>query len=89
MPLFAASSWTQANWTTPAVPSGATGLSFGLNLAAAGSLTTDDYALSDEGTAPPPARPKQHRNATVTGGSIGSLSDGYAANQADDLDTAC
>jgi LCP family protein required for cell wall assembly len=41
------------------------------------------------GTAPPPAKEKQHENATVTGGSIGSLSDGYAANQADDLDTAC
>jgi anionic cell wall polymer biosynthesis LytR-Cps2A-Psr (LCP) family protein len=42
-----------------------------------------------EGTAPPPAKAKKHRNATVTGGSIGSLSDGYAANAADDLDTAC
>ena len=53
-PAFsAASAWTQATWTTPAVPSGATGLSFGLNLAAAGSLTTDDYALTDVGTAPP------------------------------------
>ncbi|HEU5038293.1 MAG TPA: LCP family protein [Nocardioides sp.] len=42
-----------------------------------------------EGTAPPPAKAKKHKNATVTGGSIGSLSDGYAANEADDLDTAC
>jgi len=25
----------------------------------------------------------------VTGGSVGSLSSGYAANQADDLDNAC
>ncbi|MGY2702412.1 LCP family protein [Nocardioides sp. HB32] len=42
-----------------------------------------------EGTAPPPAKSKQHKDATVTGGSIGSLGDGYAANEADDLDTAC
>jgi LCP family protein required for cell wall assembly len=42
-----------------------------------------------EGTAPPPAKAKKHKNATVTGGSIGSLGDGYAANEADDLDTAC
>ena len=42
-----------------------------------------------EGTAPPPAKAKKHRNATVTGGSLGSLSNGYAANEADDLDTAC
>jgi peptidoglycan/xylan/chitin deacetylase (PgdA/CDA1 family) len=45
--------WTEASWTTPAVPSGATALSFGLNLAAVGSLTTDDYSLEDAGGAPP------------------------------------
>ena len=42
-----------------------------------------------EGTAPPPARSTKHRDATVTGGSIGSLSSGYAANESDDLDAAC
>ncbi len=48
--------WTQASWTTPAVPSGAVALSFGLNLAQVGSLTTDDYALTDltQGQQPPP-----------------------------------
>jgi peptidoglycan/xylan/chitin deacetylase (PgdA/CDA1 family) len=46
-PWFAAaSSWTQATWTTPAVPAGATGLSFGLALIANGSLTTDDYTMA-------------------------------------------
>jgi hypothetical protein len=46
-PAFAASaSWAQAAWTTPAVPAGATALSFGLNLAAAGSLTTASYAMT-------------------------------------------
>ena len=33
-------------------------------------------------------RPKK-RPASVTGGSIGSLSTGYAANEADDLSSAC
>lgn len=42
-----------------------------------------------EGTAPPPGKQKLHKNAPVTGGSIGSLSTGYAANEAADLDTAC
>ncbi len=42
-----------------------------------------------EGTAPPPAKAKKHKNATVTGGSIGSLSNGYAANESTDLDAAC
>jgi peptidoglycan/xylan/chitin deacetylase (PgdA/CDA1 family) len=46
-PQFAASSsWAQATWTTPPVPAGATALSLGLDLTAAGSLTTDDYILS-------------------------------------------
>jgi hypothetical protein len=29
------------------------------------------------------------KNQSVTGGSLGSLSEGYAANQADDLSAAC
>jgi hypothetical protein len=46
-PVFAASSnWAQATWTTPAVPAGAIALSFGLNLGAVGSLTTDDYTMA-------------------------------------------
>ncbi len=42
-----------------------------------------------EGTAPPPGKAKKHEGDPVTGGSIGSLSTGYAANEADDLDAAC
>jgi hypothetical protein len=53
------SAWKQASWTTPAVPSGSTHLSFGLNLSKVGTVTTDDYraastALSTS-TPPPPA----------------------------------
>ena len=45
-PWFAAAStWTQATFTTPAVPAGANGVSFGLALIANGSLTTDDYSF--------------------------------------------
>jgi hypothetical protein len=32
---------------------------------------------------------RSHAGDVVTGGSVGSLSDGYAANQADDLEAAC
>ena len=45
-----------------------------------------------EGTAPKPAAPHKkagNGDGVVTGGSVGSLSSGYAANQADDLDSAC
>jgi peptidoglycan/xylan/chitin deacetylase (PgdA/CDA1 family) len=47
--LAPASAWTQATFTTPAVPAGAVGISFGLALIANGSLTTDDYAISGPG----------------------------------------
>jgi peptidoglycan/xylan/chitin deacetylase (PgdA/CDA1 family) len=62
----ASSSWTQATWSTPAVPAGATGLSFGLDIAAVGSLTTDDYSLADSGG--PPSTP----TVSLTGPSSGS-----------------
>jgi hypothetical protein len=42
-----------------------------------------------EGQAPPTAKPRNPSSETVTGGSVGSLSDGYAANQSDDLESAC
>jgi polyisoprenyl-teichoic acid--peptidoglycan teichoic acid transferase len=41
-----------------------------------------------EGQAPPPSRTRKKPQA-VTGGSLGSLSEGYAANQADDVGSAC
>lgn len=41
-----------------------------------------------EGDAPPAKKRKKNPDA-VTGGSIGSLNEGYAANQADDLASAC
>ncbi len=45
-PWFAASStWATATFTTPAVPAGANGVSFGLALIANGTLTTDNYSL--------------------------------------------
>jgi hypothetical protein len=52
-PYFAAATaWTQAVWTTPALPAGATGISFGLNILGNGTLTTDDYTDVDVTPAP-------------------------------------
>ncbi|MCU1406198.1 MAG: hypothetical protein JWQ43_2501 [Glaciihabitans sp.] len=53
-PWFSASSaqFNPASWTTPAIPAGMTGISFGLNLFNVGTLTTDDYALYDSVGAP-------------------------------------
>ena len=68
-PAFPASStWNQAAWTTPAVPAGATALSFGLNITAAGSLTTDDYTM----TAGAPASP----TVSLTGPAAGATLSG-------------
>jgi peptidoglycan/xylan/chitin deacetylase (PgdA/CDA1 family) len=55
-PSFAAAApWTQALWVTPALPAGATGISFGLNITSNGSLTTDDYTDVAVTTAAAPA----------------------------------
>jgi Bacterial Ig domain/Polysaccharide deacetylase len=43
--VASAANWAQASFTTPALPAGATHLSFGLALSAVGTLVTDDYAL--------------------------------------------
>jgi peptidoglycan/xylan/chitin deacetylase (PgdA/CDA1 family) len=52
-PWFAATgTFTQAEWTTPAIPAGYNGISFGLNIFSNGVLTTDDYALYDSVGAP-------------------------------------
>ena len=42
-----------------------------------------------EGKASKPGKRKVRADAPVTGGSVGSLKDGYAANQSDDLAGAC
>ncbi|WP_427018618.1 polysaccharide deacetylase family protein [Pseudarthrobacter sp. P1] len=42
-----ATAWTQATWTSPPVPAGASAISIGMNLVSTGTLTTDDYELYD------------------------------------------
>lgn len=52
-PWFAsATEFTQANWTTPEIPAGMTGLSFGLNIFGNGTLVTDDTEMYDSVGAP-------------------------------------
>lgn len=49
----ASGDWTQFSWQTPPVPEGADRMSFGLQLAEVGTLTTDDYAMRLVPDAPP------------------------------------
>ena len=44
--VSASSTWTKATWTTPAVPTGTTHLSFGFNLTRVGTVTSDDYGMA-------------------------------------------
>ena len=55
--------WTEATFTTPAVPAGATAVSFGLALIANGTLTTDDYSFVE----PPAAAPATTLSTTSSG----------------------
>ncbi|MEG9250209.1 polysaccharide deacetylase family protein [Arthrobacter sp. Soc17.1.1.1] len=62
-PWFAASAtYQKASWTTPPLPAGANGLSFGLNLFSNGTLTTDDYEMFDTATVVPPPPPPAGTN---------------------------
>jgi hypothetical protein len=50
--LAPTTTYSQASFTTPALPAGATAISFGLNLFSNGTLVTDDYAMYDTVGAP-------------------------------------
>jgi peptidoglycan/xylan/chitin deacetylase (PgdA/CDA1 family) len=45
-PFSPTDDWRQAEWVTPAIPSGFTGISFGLSLSRPGTLSVDDHAIS-------------------------------------------
>jgi len=52
-PFPATATRTQIAWLTPAVPATMTGISFGLTIAANGTLATSGYGLADVGVGPP------------------------------------
>ena len=67
-PQFAASStWTQAVWATPPIPSYAVAVSFGLDIEAAGTLTVDDLGLVDAGGPPTVSLTSPVSGSTVSG----------------------
>ncbi|MBB6403436.1 polysaccharide deacetylase family protein [Arthrobacter sp. AZCC_0090] len=55
--IGAATNWTQATWTTPPLPAGASGISWGLNIQTNGTINTDDYEMYDVAVVPPPPPP--------------------------------
>ncbi|KSU76843.1 Polysaccharide deacetylase [Pseudarthrobacter enclensis] len=68
-PWFAAASTFQkASWTTPALPQGASGISFGLNIFSNGTLVTDDAEMFDAAATPPPPPPAAGTNLVQNAG---------------------
>ena len=63
--LPTAAAWTEATGTTPPVPAGTDMISFGVSLAANGTLVTDDYAMAAAGAPPPPPDTSE---LTINGG---------------------
>ncbi|HET7026294.1 MAG TPA: Ig-like domain-containing protein [Candidatus Limnocylindrales bacterium] len=83
-PIVAASAtYAQMTWTTPAVPAGATHLSFGVSLSAAGSITVDDHAIASDANAPTATLTTPAANAIVSGTSVA-----MAATATDDVAVA-
>lgn len=62
--------WTQAVFVTPAIPDGATGLSFGLALGATGFLTVDDLSMEVDASPPTVEVTSPTEGATVRGSSV-------------------
>ncbi len=91
-PWFApATTFQKASWTTPALPSGASGISFGLNLFSNGTLITDDYEMTDTASStpppPPPAGTNLVQNASLETAGAGATPQcwqtaGYGSNTA-------
>ncbi|ABK02625.1 polysaccharide deacetylase [Arthrobacter sp. FB24] len=87
-----ATTFQRASWTTPALPSGASGISFGLNLFSNGTLITDDYEMTDTASStppppPPPAGTNLVQNASLETAGAGSAPQcwqtaGYGSNTA-------
>ncbi|WP_231391715.1 polysaccharide deacetylase family protein [Arthrobacter sp. 35W] len=68
-PWFPASTtYQKAMWTTPALPAGASGVSFGLNLFSNGTLVTDDYEMYDAASIPVPPPPAPGTNLVQNAG---------------------
>ena len=67
--LSRSSSWVKAAFTTPIVPSGTTGLSFGVALGSNGTLVTDDYGFVQHGVATTPTTSASTTSTTTSSSS--------------------
>lgn len=59
-------SWKSAKYTTPSVPAGTVGISFGVALGSNGSLVTDDYGFSENSPVIPPTTLQSTTQSSAT-----------------------
>ena len=64
--LAIASSWTQARFSTPAVPANAARISIGMGIEGVGSLTMDDFGLFESASPPGTGAPLGTRAPSAT-----------------------
>jgi hypothetical protein len=64
--LSASAAWRQATWTTPSVPGNRTAIAFGMSMGSVGTLTVDDFTLSDAATPEPAPSPSPTPTPTPT-----------------------
>ena len=77
--VLPASTYTQTSWTSPPVPAGATAMSMALTLTGVGTLTTDDYSLTEAVTGAGPTAIAAKAAATPTiGSALGNVVCGLA-----------
>src|SRR6202007_753796 len=64
-PMAASQRWTKATWNTPAVPAGASAVSFGLALKSDGTLATTLYSLAPDRYSDTLLVPVRHSNVPL------------------------
>ncbi len=75
----ASSEWTEAKWTTPVIPSGVNGLSFGLGVVQNGTLAVDDIGLHDANPTGTPTPDTVPPTSVITCNNEACLSGNYSA----------
>jgi hypothetical protein len=63
--MTASHGWTKATWNTPAVPAGASAVSFGLALKSDGTVTTTLYSLAPARYSDTLSVPVRHSNTPL------------------------
>jgi peptidoglycan/xylan/chitin deacetylase (PgdA/CDA1 family) len=77
-PLGPASSWTQASYTTPAIPAGADLLSIGFQPQGTGVSTVDDFSVWDAATTAPTVAMTAPSDGSTVSGNVQLSANAYA-----------